>query len=691
MNPNDQIATTKGPDALAPRTFKGVVLVQEAPTGGAQRGEVHEGQANLALDLQRLTLTSTTPVDQLQRRWSFSQIVDLVQEGKSVRFTVVPPPKREPSAPTAGQTQTDGNLPQQAAMPTSSSGPVLCTFTMEDEVSAEDLAEELAKRRDMELAPLNWDIAVFARRLFAANRRAYLTIVLIAANVAVFIAMVLCGVSPFFPSGKELIRWGANAGILTTSGEWWRTLTYCFVHIGILHLAFNMYALKGTGQLVERLLGSWFYLAVYVASGLGGSLVSIWWNPEVLSAGASGAIFGVYGALLGYLGRQRGTIPTSVLENLWQSTLVFVGYNIFLGFRGRIDQAAHIGGLVTGIVSGYAAARPLLLGQRKRATTSSAFQLALSVIFVLGLGFAAVPHLGQFGLVRNLAEKGEPRAEYLLAHAYEEGVQVAKDENQAVEWFERSAQHGFAPAQFVMGVRYDTGTGVVQDDKKSAAWFRQAAEQGLPEAQFNLAIMYDLGQGVPANDLQAMAWERKAAEQGFAQAQLALGHRMLMGNGVEKDLVTAAQWVHKAADQGNGLAQCLLGQMYSKGEGVPKSLNEAADWFRKCGDQTNAFVLNAAAWFLATCPDAGLRDGAAAVGLAERAVAATDRKEPNYLDTLAAAYAEVGQFEEAVALQKEAVSRTTQVRKDAFASRLKLYEAGRPYHEEDPGTRSGSQ
>ncbi len=95
MNQNDQIARIQDPERLAPRTFQGAVLVQEPSTAGAPRGEIYEGQAALALDLQRLTLTWTTPVGQLQRRWPFTRVVDLIQEDKSVRFNVVPPPKRE--------------------------------------------------------------------------------------------------------------------------------------------------------------------------------------------------------------------------------------------------------------------------------------------------------------------------------------------------------------------------------------------------------------------------------------------------------------------------------------------------------------------------------------------------------------------------------------------------------------------
>ncbi len=102
-----------------------------------------------------------------------------------------------------------------------------------------------------------------------------------------------------------MLNWGANWGPLTTAGEWWRILTACFLHFGIVHLLCNMYALLLAGLLAERLFGNWFYLAIYIGTGLASSLTSLWWHPELICAGASGAIFGVYGALLGYLVNQR--------------------------------------------------------------------------------------------------------------------------------------------------------------------------------------------------------------------------------------------------------------------------------------------------------------------------------------------------------------------------------------------------
>jgi len=122
--------------------------------------------------------------------------------------------------------------------------------------------------------------------------RVFVTWVLIAINLAVFVLMVIRGVGLMDPSIDSLLKWGADFGPLTTHGQWWRMLTSTFVHVGILHIAMNMYILLVSGPFVERLYGNVGFAVLYLLSGLGGSLVSLAWHPMLVSAGASGAIFG---------------------------------------------------------------------------------------------------------------------------------------------------------------------------------------------------------------------------------------------------------------------------------------------------------------------------------------------------------------------------------------------------------------
>src|SRR6202522_216935 len=125
-----------------------------------------------------------------------------------------------------------------------------------------------------------------------------LTQVIVGINVAVFLGMVIAGSTVMDFPLAESIRWGANAGGLTLSGEWWRLLTSVFVHGGLIHIAFNMWALWNLGQLCESLYGRWTYAAIYITCGLGASLASAARHPEIASVGASGAIFGLAGALI---------------------------------------------------------------------------------------------------------------------------------------------------------------------------------------------------------------------------------------------------------------------------------------------------------------------------------------------------------------------------------------------------------
>lgn len=191
------------------------------------------------------------------------------------------------------------------------------------------------------------------------------TIVLIAANVLVFLVMVLQGVSVFNPTADSVLRWGADYGPLTLHGQWWRMFVSTFLHFGLIHLLFNMFVLFNIGLFLESLAGRTPFVVLYLVCGLGGSAASLAWHPSIVSAGASGAIFGLYGALLGFLVRHRGSIPAESLASLRKGALTFIGYNLLFGLRPGVDMAAHLGGLATGFALG------LFLIQPPRTSSSS--------------------------------------------------------------------------------------------------------------------------------------------------------------------------------------------------------------------------------------------------------------------------------------------------------------------------------
>src|SRR5471032_1491201 len=200
----------------------------------------------------------------------------------------------------------------------------------------------------------------FQQRLIAVTPHVYVTPLLVAANVSVFAIMAVLGIKVLGSRAEEYLRFGANFAPLTTGGEWWRLFTCMFIHFGIVHLAFNMWALWDSGRLTERLLGNAWFATLYVFAGLCGSSVSMLWNQDVISGGASGAVFGVFGALLAYMTVERGSIPPQTLNHLRVSTSTFVVYSLFYGFvQSGIDNAAHLGGLAGGFLLGLILARPL--------------------------------------------------------------------------------------------------------------------------------------------------------------------------------------------------------------------------------------------------------------------------------------------------------------------------------------------
>jgi rhomboid protease GluP len=189
------------------------------------------------------------------------------------------------------------------------------------------------------------------------------TQVIFGMNVAVFVAMTLAGVSPMEPTSAQLLQWGANFGPFTMAGQWWRLLSCVFVHIGIIHIALNMWCLWGLGRLAEAIYDHWTFAAVYLITGVSASVASLAWNPDGISAGASGAIFGIAGALIAsfYLG--EFSMPRAAVSGLLSSVLKFAGYNLVLGAMiGHTDNAAHVGGLVSGLVLGALIAKVAPLG-----------------------------------------------------------------------------------------------------------------------------------------------------------------------------------------------------------------------------------------------------------------------------------------------------------------------------------------
>jgi len=227
--------------------------------------------------------------------------------------------------------------------------------------------------------------------------------------------------------GLNLTFWGANIGPLTLRGEYWRLFTAGFLHGGILHIALNMWCLLSLGRLSERLFGKWQTFMIYMLTGVGGALLSIAYEPTRYSLGASGAIFGIVGAVMA--GVKFGDLNISAGEKraIFSSVVSFAVLNFVLGMSssgmfGNVDNMCHLGGFVSGLLLGL----PLGAFARKH----QLLQLATVVITGLVL-FAAGHELVQTHSApaqKGIAKLAERQGDYRTAAQYMEAY--AKDNPQ---------------------------------------------------------------------------------------------------------------------------------------------------------------------------------------------------------------------------------------------------------------------
>jgi rhomboid protease GluP len=198
------------------------------------------------------------------------------------------------------------------------------------------------------------------------------TYLLVGINCAVFLAMLFDRISLWMPSVDQLMQWGADRpNNVLIYGEWWRIISAMFVHVGIIHLATNMWCLWNLGLLAEPLMGSAGLMAAYILTGAAGNLLSTFYNwvwpihdtsgaPFFQAgAGASGAVFGIAGALIVLLKSKRLPVPAQELKKLRKSVIYFAAINLVIGFSVNfgsgftgvsVDNSAHVGGFACGLL-----------------------------------------------------------------------------------------------------------------------------------------------------------------------------------------------------------------------------------------------------------------------------------------------------------------------------------------------------
>lgn len=237
---------------------------------------------------------------------------------------------------------------------------------------------------------------------------------------------------------------------------------------------------------------------------------------------------------------------------------------------------------------------------------------------------------------------------------------------------------GHSKSLYALGHLYQRGEGLNRDAREAAQLYLRAARQGYAEAQLDAGTLYLNGQGIEQSVRRARHWFGEAAKQGHLEAMLELGRTYL--EGADRDPTMAREWIERAANQGHAPAQLLLGALY--GNGTLGSRDHAMQWYKAAAEQGDPDGQSSFAWLLATSSHHEIRDGKLAVVYAQKAVAQTPSAE--HLDTLAAAWAEQGDFRQAVVtelLAMETLEGRDAERARDFSERLESYRGRRAWRE----------
>jgi len=434
-------------------------------------------------------------------------------------------------------------------------------------------------------------------------RRRYwpvVTLVIIGINVVIFLIMNYAGGST---NTDVLLDFGASFSPYFRRGEYWRLVMPMFLHVGWLHLLGNSYALFILGPILERVYGAGRFTLLYVAAGMGSSALSMSLSRNV-AAGASGAIFGIAGAMLvaGYM--HRDVIPRRWGRAFGAGIIPFIALMLFLGFSEKgIDNWGHVGGLLTGMVLAAFIPPPVhslapQFGEERRSQA-----IILLPVIVVGLAMASTAqHYAASRDVMRLLQQG---VRLRLAH------QDAK----ALERFQAAARRSPRDERphMMMGALY------------------------LREQQFDKAIQ---------EYSEAVRLMPSAPE-----AQLALGVAYRM----KGDLGKAQQAFESALGKNPTTAegQRLLADLYAEQKLFPEAVQHYKQALQI--EPKNADSHNNLAWLYATCEDPKWRDPRAALEHARQAVELTQWKEAGFIDTLAEANYASGSYQEAVRIQSLAL------------------------------------
>lgn len=310
------------------------------------------------------------------------------------------------------------------------------------------------------------------------------TYLLIAINVLVFIAMTVMGGST---NTYVLSLFGAKVNELLVAGEWWRFITPMFLHIGFTHLLMNMVSLFIIGTLVERIFGGWRFMTIYFIAGIAGVIASFVYSDS-LSAGASGAIFGLFGALL-YLIIKK---PQIYWKTLGVNVLFLLGINLAYGFVvSNVDQYAHIGGLLGGLLVAYCVAIKGQYVDWKRWGYVVLTAVIFSYFIVVGFG--------------NVNVNSEVATGNSVAMSYIEHKKM-NEAKKVIGVIEKNNYNDYV-SDFLLGtIEFNEGNHAAAITALERAI---AKEPNFPEAYYNLALVHQAA----GNHLKAVAAAKKASAQ----------------------------------------------------------------------------------------------------------------------------------------------------------------------------------
>ena len=427
------------------------------------------------------------------------------------------------------------------------------------------------------------------------------TLAILAVNGLLFVLETLAGGSK---NPGVLLDFGASYGPYLRRGEYWRLVMPMFLHIGWLHLLVNSYALYILGPILEHVYGYGRYAAIYVATGIGSALLSMTISNNI-AAGASGAIFGVAGAMLvtGYL--HRDVIPLRWGRAFGRGMIPFIVVNLAFGFSVRgIDNWGHLGGLASGVLLALAIAPPghnLLPGEIAEPPSQAIVALPLAVV-LLAMA-ATVDHYRTSQAVSRLLAEG---ARFEAAQQYDRALQSFQEAARRAPRDERPHQQ--------LGTLY------------------------LAQRKYDQAI----------EEFEAAG----RLSPGDPQSRLGLG----MAYRLKGDLTKAQQIFEAVLGKNPQTAegQRLLADLYAD----QKLYGDAIAHYREALrlEPNMAEAHNNLAWLYATSEDLKFRDPQAALAHAQRAVDLTQWKEAGFIDTLAEAQFAKGNYRDAVVIQNKALA-----------------------------------